>query len=368
MGIDQFGVYAIATSAGVFITILLDGGFVTLLQRESARTSLDSVSKERTLGQYALGYAILVIAALILIAFINPFNQHGLTLYAIIFACSPVVLIALSMSVLRGQGRLARDALLQVICRFLTAFCVVAFMLYGFDSPSSVLFAQGIGGYLVYFILAIRSRIKPLFYIPRAVFKVAIPLAAWTLSVALYSRSDLLLCRLFDLPRSDIGAYGIACRLVEALQVFAGPVSIILLRKFRIAEVSNEIKIKEIIRYTYMMSAIGVIICAATFLFAPTIIPIIFGDQYISSIPLFEVLTVGFIFFIGNTVLFQAFIALELQRTLMGITALCAFFNIALNLFLMPIYGIQACALIAVLTQLLLAILLRFSLIRSIRA
>ncbi len=366
LGIDQFGVYAIATSAGVFITILLDGGFVTLLQRESAQTSLDLSTKKSQIRQYALGYTILITIALSLIAYINPFNQDELTLYAIIFAYSPVVLIALSMSVLRGQGRLARDALLQVIGRLLTAFCVVAFIFYGFDSPSSVLFAQGIGGYILYFVLAIRSRVKPLFFIPRVVFKVAMPLAAWTLSIAIYCRSDLLLCRLFDVQRSDIGAYGVACRLVEALQVFTGPVSIILLRKFRIKEASKGIKIKELLKYTYVALAIGVVICASAFLFSPIIIPMMFGEQYLYSIPLFQVLTVGLIFFIVNTVLFQAFIALEFQRLLMIITALAGIFNVILNVIALPIYGVVACAWISVLTNCLLTFLLRFYLLKQL--
>jgi O-antigen/teichoic acid export membrane protein len=151
--VDQFGVYAIAMSAGFFITILLDGGFTTLLQRESARASLDISIEDQTLRRYALGYTLLLITILILMVIINPFEQHLSTLFAIIFAFCPVVLIAQSMSVLRGHGRLARDSFLQVATRFLTAFFVVTFLLYGLESPSSVLFAQGIGGYVIYFIL-----------------------------------------------------------------------------------------------------------------------------------------------------------------------------------------------------------------------
>ena len=365
LGMEQFGVYAIATSAGFFITILLDGGFTTLLQRESARASLGIDFKGKTLSRYALGYTFLVIAVLMLVIIINPFSQHVTTLVAIIFAFSPVVLIGQSMSVLRGGGRLARDALLQVITRFLTAFCVVAFIFYGLDSPASVLFAQGVGGYVVYFILAFRSKIKPLFLIPWNVFRVTLPLAAWAIACALYARSDLLLCRLFDIPRSDIGGYGIACRLVEALQVFAGPVGILVFRKFRITELSKEISIGAILKVTYAALFMGVIISIGAFLFSPLIIPWVFGEQYRVSVPLFEVLTIGLIFFLGNTVLFQAFIALELQRSLMILTALAGIFNVIVNAIALPIYGIEACAWISVLTQCLLTLALRFYLLRA---
>jgi O-antigen/teichoic acid export membrane protein len=125
LGIDQFGVYAIATTAGNFLRILIDGGFTTLLQRESAKNSSSLFADNDKLPRYALGYAFLVMLTFSVIALINPFNQHQNTLFAIIFAFSPIVLIELSMSVLRGQGRLARDAILQVISRLFTAFFIV---------------------------------------------------------------------------------------------------------------------------------------------------------------------------------------------------------------------------------------------------
>lgn len=366
LGIEQFGVYATATSAGFFITILLDGGFTTLLQRESVRASLGMALEGQALSRYAFGYTLLIVSTLVLMAIINPFSQHVSTLFAIIFAFSPVVLIGQSMSVLRGHGRLARDALLQVITRVLTAFCIAAFIFYGLDTPSSVLFAQGLGGCVVYLILAFRSKIKPLFFIPWSIFKVTLPLAAWAISYALYTRSDLLLCRLFDVSRSDVGGYGIACRLVEALQVFAGPVGIILFRKFRITELPKEAYIRSVLKFTYAALFFGFIICVGAFLFAPKVIPWVFGEQYRASVPLFEVLTIGLMFFLGNTVLFQAFIALELQRMLMIFTTVAGVFNVALNSILLPIYGIEACAWVSVLTQCFLISLLGLSLMKTV--
>jgi O-antigen/teichoic acid export membrane protein len=173
-----------------------------------------------------------------------------------------------------------------------------------------------------------------------------------------------LLCRIFDIPRSDVGGYGIACRLVEALQVFAGPVGILVFRKFRVTEISKEVSIRTILKVTYVALFIGLIISIGAFLVSPIVIPWVFGDQYRASVPLFEVLTIGLIFFLGNTVLFQAFIALELQRSLMFLTALAGIFNVILNSIALPIYGIEACAWISVLTQCLLTLALRFYLLK----
>lgn len=361
---DQFGVYAIAASAGFFITILLDGGFTTLLQRESARASLDASMPSQTLSRYALGYTLLIIAILLLITFINPFGQNATILLAIVFAYSPVVLIGQSMSILRGNGRLARDAFLQVVTRVLTAFFVAAFVIYGLNSPPSILFAQGIGGFFIYFILAFRSKIKPLFFIPSNLFKVTLPIAAWAISFALYTKSDLLLCRIFDIPRVDVGGYGIACRLVESLQVFAGPVGIILFRKFRISNSSKEASIEMVLKFTYVALLIGILICGAAFIFSPIAIPWIFGTQYQAAVSLFEILSIGLIFYLGNTVLFQAFIALELQKLMMIFTALAGIFNILLNSVLIPIYGVESCAWTSILTQCFLTLLMLFFLIR----
>ena len=365
LGVDQFGVYAIATSAGFFITILLDGGFTTLLQRESARASLEPSISKQTLSRYSLGYTCLAIAILLLIALVNPFNQNTNTLISIIFAFSPVVLIGQTMSVLRGHGRLARDAILQVMNRVSTAFFVIFFVLCGLNSPQSVLFAQGIGGFILYFILAFRSKIMPLFFIPSNLFRVTLPIVAWAISYALYLKSDLLLCRIFDIPRSNVGSYGIACRLIESLQVFAGPFGIILFRKFRISDLSREVSIQSVLRLTYTALAIGVIISSGAFIFSPTIIPWVFGIEYESAVTLFEILSIGLIFFLSNTVLFQAFIAFELQRILMIFTAFAGIFSILMNSLLLPMYGVEACAWTSVLTQFLLSLVMIFTLAKS---
>jgi len=364
LGVEQFGVYAIATTAGNFLRILLDGGFVPLLQRESAKSSQSFVDRE-ILVRYAMGYTFLVMLFLSVIVLINPFNQHRETLFAIIFAFTPIVLTELSMSLLRGQGRLARDAILQVASRSITAFFIVLVLLYGFVSPSAILFAQATAGFALYLILIYRSRLWPLFSIPLHLFKTLIPLAGYSLAVVLYSRSDLLLCRIFDVERSDVGLYGLACRLVEALQVFVAPLAIILFRKFRMSDSSKGKIAQEAMKYSYQALVFGAMISGSAFLFSPIVIPSLFGTQYEVSASLFNILSIGFVFFLGNTVLFQAFIALELQRSLMILTALVGIFNVILNAIALPIYGIEACAWISVLTQCLLTLLLRFFLSRS---
>ncbi len=366
LGIDQFGVYVIATTAGNFIRVLTEGGFTVLLQRESAINSLKQFADKDLLARYALGYIFLVMLALFVIALINPFNQDRNTLFAIILAFSSITLIEMTMSVLRGQGRLARDAILQVINRSLTAFFVILVLFYGFVSPAAVLYAQAIGGFILYLILAYRSRLRPLFLIPLHLFKTLMPLVGYSLAVILYSRSDLLLCRIFDISRADVGGYGLACRLIEALQVFAAPVAFVLFRKFRILfELSKESIIENALKSAYVAFFVGALICAVVFLVSPIVIPWIFGEEYTAAVYLFEILSISFIFFLGNTVLFQAFIGLELQRLLMLITAFAAIFNVTLNAIALPIYGIEVCAWISVLTQLLLLLLLRFYLLKQ---
>ncbi len=367
LGIELFGVYVIATTAGNFLRVLIDGGFTTLLQRESAKNSLSPFIDNNKLAGYAQGYAFLVMLALFSIALINPFNQNRDILFAIIVAFTPIVLVELSMCVLRGQGRLARDAILQVISRSITAFFIIFVLFFGFVSPTAVLFAQAIGGFMIYFILAYRSKFRPLFLMPLHLFKTLIPLLGGAFAVVVYARSDLLLCKIFDVLRSDVGSYGLACRLIEALQVFVAPVAFILFRKFRLLyEHPKEVLIRNALKSTNAALFIGAIICAVAFLFAPIVVPKVFGDQYTGAVSLFEVLAIGFIFFLGNTVLFQSFVALEQQRLLMICTVYAAIFNVTLNVLLIPIYGVIACAWISVLTQCLLTFLLRFYLHKQV--
>lgn len=350
---EQFGVYAIATSAGVFVTIFLEGGFNTLLQRESARGSL-SETVTRPLSSYALGYALIAGAVLLGLVLINPFEQDRQTLLSIVCAYLPLVMVHFSMFVLRGQGRLAKDALLQVLTRSATALAVLTTLMFGFQTPASILFAQGAGAAFIYCLLLKKVRVVPSFCLPYSLIRAIGPILLLSFVGAVASKSDLLICRVLDVPRGDIGNYGVALRLVEAAQVFAGPVGFLLLRKFRLSEMNQSAHFGMILSYAGLAMTLGLVVLLGNLAFADFFVSLFFGAMYSEAASLLKVLSGGLVFFFGNIALSQAAMALELERwTAIG-TLIIAMGNALLNFSLIPAHGVMASAWIAVATQMLL--------------
>ncbi len=135
LGPEAFGVYAQAVSLGALLSILIDGGFGKLLMRETVRVSAALETHGESLHGYAFGHALAVMAVLALLIGANPLSQHQPTLFATAGAFGAVVFANFSIAVLRGQGRLVRDALWQIVGRILTAFFVIAALWRGADAP-----------------------------------------------------------------------------------------------------------------------------------------------------------------------------------------------------------------------------------------
>lgn len=352
---EQFGVYAIATSAGVFVTIFLEGGFNTLLQRESARGSL-SERFANSLPSYALGYALMAGGVLFGLVLINPFEQDRQTLLSIVCAYLPLVMVHFSMFVLRGQGRLAKDAMLQVLMRSATALAVLSTLMLGFQTPASILFAQGVGAAFIYCLLLKKVRVVPRFSLPNPLIRVVGPIMLLAFVGAIASRADLLICRALDVARGDVGNYGVALRLVEAAQVFAGPVGFLLLRKFRLSDIGGASHLRAVLGYTGSAMVMGLAVLLGCLVLADSLIPLFFGTLYSAAADLLKILSGGLVFFFGNIVLSQAAMALELERwTAIG-TLVIAMGNVLLNFSLIPAYGVTGSAWVAVVTQMLLMV------------
>jgi O-antigen/teichoic acid export membrane protein len=142
LGAAAYGVYAQAVSLGSILAILIDGGFGKLLMRETVRASSALDSHGERLHGYAFGHALAITGVLALLVMVNPLAKHRPTLLASVGAFAAIVLVNFSIAVLRGHGRLMRDALWQIGCRLLTAFFMVVVLWRGADAPWMILTAQ----------------------------------------------------------------------------------------------------------------------------------------------------------------------------------------------------------------------------------
>lgn len=356
-GPEIFGVYAQAVSLGALLGILIDGGFGKLLMRETVLTSPALADHGADLHGFAFGHACMAMTLLALLAVMNPLSLHWPTLLATVGAFGGAVLGNFSMAILRGQGRLMRDALWQIGSRTLTAACMAMVLWWGANAPWEVLAAQCLGAVVFLLLLMRRGWVRPVFRVPKQIYTVVVPLIWLDLATVIYFRSDMLLFKLMGVPRADVGAYGVAYRLIEAFLLLATPVSLLLFRRFRLnADAIGHKNLVIIVRLALLAGGIGLLIFLLALPTANIFLRLVFGEGFALAGNLFKVLCLMLVFALANGVLGQGVFALGLDRHYVWTATVAAVFSVAGNLLLIPAHGVWAAVWMTVATEVVLGI------------
>jgi O-antigen/teichoic acid export membrane protein len=353
LGPDLFGVYSIALSAGALLAILMYGGFSKLLQRERTRVTPTLSQVLPDLPGLSYGHAMLVVLGLSVVA-VAIFPKHALTTLAALWLFGAMVLNQFGLAILRGDGRLVRDASLQVGNRTFAALCVAAALLLGASQPWQVLIAQFIGTAAFGFLVARYLRVRPLFRMSPMVYRAILPFVWLDFATALYFRADMLVFQFLSVPKLEVGQYGVAYRLIEAVLLLASPVGLILFRRYRQDSALPAQMIKSMGPALMAAGFIGLGLALMFWMFGPDLISLAYGPAFQGGDQSLMVLGCALVFILPNGVLIQAFLALGLERWFAFSASIAAVVNIGGNLLLIPIYGTIAAAWMTVLTEVIL--------------
>lgn len=354
-GPEAFGVYAQAVTLGTLLAILIDGGFGKLLMREAARSTPALASHKGDLHGLAFGHALLVMAIMGLVAVTLPLPLHGPTLLATVAAFGLAVMGSLSLAILRGKGRLVRDAASQIVNRTLTAVAVALALWFGANAPWQILVAQAVGALLFLAFLMREAWVSPRFRVPAEVYAVVVPLIWLDLATVIYFRSDMLLFKAMGVPKADVGAYGVAFRLIEAFLLLATPVSLMLFRHFRLnGDSMRNATLWRIVRIAGMAGCVGLAIFVMSLVTADWFFTTAFGDEFALAGDLFKVLSLMLVFALANGVIGQGVFALGEDRRYVWTATAAAVFNVLGNLLVMPVYGVWGAAWMTVATEVVL--------------
>lgn len=352
LGPDMFGVYSVAISAGAIVAILFDGGFGRLLQREHAYATPELLRFIPLLPRAAYGHALIGMIVMSLFAiFILP--QHALTTVSAIWFSGALILNQFSLAILRGQGRLIRDASWQMGNRLFTAICVGTAIVVGASLAWHILFAQFIGAVVFGFLVTRFLRIRPLWKIPASVYRAALPFVWLDFATVLYFRVDMLLLEWLDISKFEIGKYGVAYRLIEAIILFASPISLILFRKFRLQLGNDSPKqmLRSMLPVLFGAQIIAVVLLIFILFFSTQLITLAYGKAYAGADHLLVVLGYALLFILPNGVLNQAALALGIDRWYASSATIAAVINIVGNFLIIPVYGLVGAAWMTVATE-----------------
>lgn len=339
LGPAGFGQYNYVLTLATLVAILQDGGFKTLLQRESAASGL-GVAPERLFG-FALGHLSWVTLAALLLLPLWGGEDPVASAWAVL-ALGLLAIANYLSARWRGAGEFDRDALWQIFLRSVSAATILALVWFWRPGADAVFVGWALG--LIVALCVARPRLLPVWKPPATVYKAAGALLLIDLATTVYFRIDIVLLRYCGIDDADIGRYAAAYRLFEGGVLLLAPAATVFFRELRLrwqdAEALRPL-LRRALGGVFLIALAGV---SLGYWLAPTVLRLAYGPGYEAAAPLLGWLLVAFLLVAPNYVLTQAAVALNRERWYALAVVAAAVVNIALNLWLLPRFGVVGAA------------------------
>jgi O-antigen/teichoic acid export membrane protein len=351
LGPAGFGEYSYILTLGSLFAILQDGGFSTLLFRETAKAGLSTAPGRPPLMALATGHLLAVTALGLCLVPLFPNGQRlslgAAVLYYTLFCASSLV-----SAELKGRNNFAAEALWRAVVRTTTALAAGCALLVPGPGPLAVFLGLVAGQALA---LA-TPYARPLFARPRLALRrdVYAPCAAFlciSAATTIYFRCDIVLLRQLTGDEAIVGNYAAAYRLIEGVIMLATPLAHVFFRRLRLSLDDTAAFGRSFRLMLGVMVALSLCATAGGLLLGPFILTLAFGDKYAAATPLLAWLLASLPFILPNYVLTQALVALGRERYYAGVTVAAASLNIALNFLLVPHLAAKGAALATVATE-----------------
>jgi O-antigen/teichoic acid export membrane protein len=370
VGADNFGIYSTAIAIGAILAVSIDGGMRNLITREHTRNSQHLNIFKSELPRIAMGHSLMI--ALVASIFCLFYFGRNLSLaLSIIWCFWGIVISQYASALLRGDGNLKLDSLWQLKMRVLSAGLIGTIIAMGFHQPWQLLSTWAIASIFGNLFLKNGFRFKPLFKPLLSqnlkLYRALLPLLWIDLATTIYFRSDLVLLKHLEISDSQIGQYAAAYRLIEASILVATPISIIIFRRVRLLHEERTLQNRYIFKSLLIASLFGLLGALAMQMLAIPLVQLTYGDQYTQASTALSILSWMIALLIPNTVLTQAVLALNLEKSYALTATLAALGNIGLNLLFIPDYGTAAAAYSSIATELILFIGLLIAILQKMK-
>lgn len=351
LGPAGFGQYSYLLTLGSLFAILQDGGFSTLIFRETAKAALAAAPGRPSLMAMALGHLLGVTALGLCLTPLFPDGER-LPLGAVVLYYALFCATSLVSSELKGHNNFAAEALWRAVTRTATALAAGCALLFPSPGPTAIFLALLLGQAVA---LATPFA-RPLLVVPKLHLRrdVYAPCAAFlciSAATTIYFRCDIVLLRQLTSDPAEVGNYAAAYRLIEGVIMLATPLAHIFFRRLRVTLDDSAAFARSFRLMLGVMVALSLCATAGGLLLGPFILTLAFGDKYAAAVPLLSWLLASLPFILPNYVLTQALVALGRERYYAGVTILAAALNIGLNFLLIPHLAAKGAALATVCTE-----------------
>lgn len=360
LGAGDYGKVALAFAFMQMLGVLADVGLLTVVVREISRdpASTDALVGNALVLRLALSLATLVLAALV--SFVLPWDED--VRVAVLIAGIPFVLGLVNsalIAVLQARLRMDRAAVADVLGRAASfaALVLVVSLDLGFYAVVGTA-AVGAAVTLVITWAIVHREAHPAPRVDRPVWRrlivAALPVGAALAVSEVYFRLDTLLVSVFR-SYEEVGLYSLSYRIVELIGILP---AIVMTSVFpllsRYLHDSRDRAARTIDATGDLFVALGVPIAVGGLVVAPELVLLLGGDEFADAADPLRLLLFAIALAFVSGLLGHTLIAGGRQASALRLGLIALAFNLALNLALVPPYGIDAAAAVAVASEVLL--------------
>lgn len=356
LGTEYYGDIGVGTAFGVIAAVLLEPGLNALVIRDGARDPRLLVERAGDSLSYKL---LLLVPVWLLIGGLGlALGYRGSTLQAI-WLCGGtqllVILEDLCASTLIGRERMDFEGALRVTSKLL--FTVAGLGALALHARFAVLLgamlaAQALTaavGLMLVWRSGLRLSVRPHPERMLALLKMGWPLAVAGVLWQVTLRLDQVLASQLHVPRSDLGDYNAAVKLVEALILFPNALvtsfAPVLARAFTRGAAALSAELRLVLESAFLVTA-PIVVGGA--LLSTDVGTLVYGARFAGVGPLLAVQLFALLFIAVQFATFTALVAAGALRGQSVIVGANLAVNVAVNLVLVPRLGVLGASLAAV--------------------
>ena len=338
LGVEGFGDYSyILSLAGIFL-IIQDGGYKTLIFRESVDDSAQSL-----LSSGLVHVASVTSFGILLVLLLQPHNWTGIL--TAIFCMGLVVVTTFVSSLLKGRGDFKSDAIWKIVIRSMSACGIFSVLFFYEDVSVTSLFASWSVALMLALIWPIlKGYFRRLsFNFKGELFRASMVFLTIDVATIFYFRSDIVMLEYLGHIKSEVGQYSAAYRILEGIILLATPVAQIAFRSLRLKQ--GQKKFFDLLGLLVLfMIFVSVVILLIGAFFGKDLMLIVFGEQFNLASILLPLLLFSILFILPNYILTQGAISMNKEISYAKIVVFVALLNVGLNAWLIPDYGAMGAA------------------------
>ena len=359
LGAETYGVFSYALGLAGFFTIFADVGINGILTREVAQ------KPDKAKLYFATSFSIkaaLLAGTAVLVIFVAPYFSKIEAAQVLIPLVALLVIFDnirdFCNSFFRGKDKMEREALVTIITNVAIAvfgFIILSFSKTAYAITITYIASAGIGMAIAMMLLKQEflgltrafnvSLVKPL-------LRSAWPIALMGLLGAFMINVDIIMLGRMR-SAAEIGFYAAGQRIVQVLYIlpaiFASATFPTLSRLVSTKETDREISILE--KMLALVLSITLPVVAGGIILGKPIIAVLYGSAYMPGALVFQTLLLTLLLIFPGTLLGNALIAHDKQKKAALPMAIAAISNVALNVLLIPLYGIVGAAIATVIVQ-----------------